>query len=112
MGLVIFFCRAFPFFFFRAKDEEAAGAGGTAGKPRGEALLSFVEKVAPPVAMTALAFNSVAAQLKTSPGEALPLLAASVFTGLVHLWRRNPLISIIGGTVVYMILERIISVCP
>jgi branched-subunit amino acid transport protein AzlD len=108
MALVIFFCRAFPFFFFRG-DGEAAGTGGTAGNPRGGALLSFVEKVAPPVAMTVLAFNSVAGQIRTSPGEALPLLAASFFTGLVHIWRRNPLISIIGGTAVYVILERILE---
>jgi branched-subunit amino acid transport protein AzlD len=106
MGLVIFLCRAFPFFFFRAGDEKAAGTGRPAGT--GEALLSFVEKVAPPVAMTVLAFNSVAAQIRTSPAEALPLLAASAFTGLVHIRRRNPLISIIGGTAVYMILERML----
>jgi branched-subunit amino acid transport protein AzlD len=107
MGLVIFFCRAFPFFFFRGSGK-AAGTGRTEGKPRGEALLSFVEKIAPPAAMTVLAFNSVAGQIKAGPDKTLPLLAASAFTGLVHLWRRNPLISIAGGTAVYMILEKLL----
>jgi branched-subunit amino acid transport protein AzlD len=36
------------------------------------------------------------------------VLAASVFTALTHLWRRNALISIIGGTLVYMVLIRVL----
>ncbi|MDR2739300.1 MAG: AzlD domain-containing protein [Treponema sp.] len=35
-------------------------------------------------------------------------MAASAFTALVHLWKRNSLISIIGGTLLYMILSRIL----
>jgi branched-subunit amino acid transport protein AzlD len=104
MGAAIFFCRVFPFLFFRGGNGEGAGAGG---KSRSRAFLSFVEKAVPPAAMTVLAFNSIAGQIRAGPDKTLPLLAASIFTGLVHLWRRNPLISIIGGTAVYMVLERI-----
>ena len=38
----------------------------------------------------------------------MPALAASASTVGLHLWRRNTLISIIGGTAVYMILIRLI----
>jgi branched-subunit amino acid transport protein AzlD len=33
-------------------------------------------------------------------------LAASILTALVHLLRRNPFISIFGGTAAYIALER------
>ena len=101
MGAVIFFCRVFPFIFFR----NGITAGNTGGR---KAFLNFVEKTVPPVAMAVLAFNSIAGSLKGNPGQGIPVLAAASFTALLHLWKRNPLISIIGGTALYMILERLI----
>jgi branched-subunit amino acid transport protein AzlD len=98
MGAVIFFCRAFPFFFFRSGDDPSP--------TRRDTLLAFVEKVVPPVAMTVLAFNALATPVKENPHEGIPVLIAAGFTALVHLWKRNPLISIFGGTAIYMILER------
>jgi branched-subunit amino acid transport protein AzlD len=92
MGAVILLCRAFPFLFFR---------GGKAGP-----FLAFVEKVVPPAAMTVLAFNALAAPLKDRP--ALTTLAAAALTALIHLWKRNPLLSIFGGTAVYMLLEKLV----
>jgi branched-subunit amino acid transport protein AzlD len=107
MGAVIFFCRVFPFFFFR----ERRGAGRNAS----DAFLALVEKTAPPVAMTVLAFNAISGPIKESLHTAVPMgtisipvLVASAFTALVHLWKRNALISIIGGTVVYMVLSRVL----
>jgi branched-subunit amino acid transport protein AzlD len=99
MGLVIFFCRIFPFLFFRSGNRS----------PRREALLAFVEKTAPPAAMTVLAFNAIGVPLKENPFQILPVLAASVLTAVLHLWKRNALISIIGGTVLYMILFHILQ---
>jgi branched-subunit amino acid transport protein AzlD len=119
MGAVIFFCRASPFLFFRDKspspgealsaqrDEADPKAGtGPAASRRVMALLEFVEKVVPPTAMTVLAFNSVAIPFKDNPRLGLPALIAAVFTALVHLWKRNSLISIFGGTLVYMLILR------
>jgi branched-subunit amino acid transport protein AzlD len=99
MGAVILFCRAFPFLFFR-KDE-----GGAPHKTKA-VFLNFVERTVPPVAMTVLAFNSLASPVKTNFREGIPVLAAAAFTALVHLWKRNPLLSILGGTALYMLLER------
>ncbi|MDR0877390.1 MAG: AzlD domain-containing protein [Treponema sp.] len=113
MGAVIFFCRAFPFLFFRNTGGEASdlwsanqGSVDHEKKSRRAALINFVEKVVPPVAMTVLAFNALAGPLKTDIKEGFPALIAAVITALLHLWRRNPLISIFGGTAVYMILQK------
>jgi branched-subunit amino acid transport protein AzlD len=97
MGAVILLCRAFPFLFFRNKDNADDMS----------VFLTFVEKTVPPAAMTVLACTSLAGFIHTNIRESVPALAAAVFTALVHIWRRNPLISIFGGTALYMILERI-----
>jgi branched-subunit amino acid transport protein AzlD len=106
MGAVIFFCRVFPFLFFR---EPPVKKDGNEGKTGGKAvILNFVEKTVPPVAMTVLAFNAMAGPIKGTPREIIPIAAAAGLTALVHVWKRNPLISIFGGTALYMILERVI----
>ena len=104
MGVVILLCRAFPFLFFRGKggDEDTGAKSG--GRT---AFLNFVEKTVPPAAMTVLACTSLAGPIHENIRESVPALTAAAFTALVHLWRRNPLISIFGGTALYMILERI-----
>jgi branched-subunit amino acid transport protein AzlD len=130
MGLVIFFCRLFPFLMFREKPKPSgetektatarSGEAETAEKSRGgpdspgktapfrrELFLNFVEKLAPPAAMTVLAFNAIAGSFKADLREGGPVLAAAALTALIHLWKRNPLFSIFGGTAGYMILERI-----
>lgn len=114
MGAAIFFCRVFPFLFFRGENDSAPETGNAPGIDavdrsgrRRAAFLAFVEKTVPPAAMTVLAFNSLSGPLKTNLREIIPALAAAVFTVIVHLWRRNPLISIFGGTALYMVLMRV-----
>jgi branched-subunit amino acid transport protein AzlD len=100
MGVMIFFCRVFPFLFFR----ERRGSGGKAS----ETFLSLVEKTAPPVAMTVLAFNAISGSIKEDIHTSIPVLTAAAITALLHLWKRNTLLSILGGTLVYMILSRVL----
>lgn len=38
----------------------------------------------------------------------LPSLTALAATVGLHLWKRNPMISILGGTILYMILSRVL----
>lgn len=100
MGAVILFCRVFPFLLF--------SRGGLDNRNKNKALgvfLDFVEKTVPPAAMTVLAFNALGGAF-TGDGfkDGFFVLAAAVFTALLHLWKRNFLISILGGTVLYMIL--------
>ncbi|MDR0598460.1 MAG: AzlD domain-containing protein [Treponema sp.] len=123
LGLVIFFCRVLPFIIFR--DE----TGGGAGHPGIRSFLDFVEALAPPVAMTVLAFNVLASPVRDLAGSLsleaggrgfagnlapflaglIPLAAGSLFTAAVHLWKRDALISVFGGTALYMALGRILG---
>ena len=125
MGAVIFFCRAFPFLFFSGvKFSQSKGSQSK----RIKAFLDFVERIAPPAAMTVLAFNALGISLRNligaigkmvlsvspSPGQtefrtSLAALIAAAITALIHLWKRNPLISIFGGTALYMILFRVLK---
>ena len=104
MGVVILFCRAVPFLFF---------PGGEKSSPRVKAFLGFVERTVPPVVMTILAFNAIGSgflgEVSGFLNDGILVLAASVFTALLHLWKRNSLVSIFGGTAVYMILQRIVQ---
>ena len=94
MGFVILFCRALPFLFLKR-----AGSSG---------IGSFVEKIVPPAAMTVLAYNALGSPFKENPLDGLLVLAASIFTAIIHLWKGNTLVSILGGTAVYMVLIRVV----
>ena len=111
MAAVIFLCRIFPFLFFGKNTDTAANTADAANRGAAEkrraVFLSFVEKTVPPVAMTVLAFNALAGPVKTGIGELVPSLAAGIFTAGIHLWKRNPLISIFGGTILYIVLIRL-----
>ncbi|MDR2768532.1 MAG: AzlD domain-containing protein [Treponema sp.] len=104
MGAVIFFCRLVPFLFFRGED--SGGKDSRGGK--GGRFLVLVEKTVPPVAMTVLAFNAMTAPIRETPLQALPVLAGAAFSALLHLWKRNALLSIPGGTALYMLFERLL----
>jgi len=104
MGAVILFCRALPFLLFFRE--------GSADRKRGKAMgvfLDFVEKIVPPAAMTVLAFNALGGAFIGNIPGGLFVLAASVFTAVLHLWKKNFLVSICGGTAFYIILQRIIT---
>jgi branched-subunit amino acid transport protein AzlD len=105
MGAVVFFCRVFPFLFF--KDRRPGGKQPASGRMNG--FRSLVEKAAPPVTMTVLAVNAMSSPIKENPPAALPVLAASLFTALIHLWKRNSFFSILGGTMVYILLNRVMA---
>jgi branched-subunit amino acid transport protein AzlD len=102
MGLVIFLCRVFPFLVFHGEKPEKDSKEPVF---RG---MEFVERVVPPVAMTTLAFNAIAASIKGASFESVPVITASIFTVLVHLWRRNSLISIFGGVAVYILVKQLL----
>ena len=95
MGAVVVFCRALPFLFFSREGEHKKGRG---------AFLDFVERVVPPVAMTVLAFNALGGAFRDGLANGLPALAAAAVTAVLHLWKGNYLVSILGGTILYMII--------
>jgi len=107
MGAVIFFCRAFPFIFFSRNKDTDSASGSSSEKSGIKRLIDFAEKIIPPVAMTVLTFNILGASFKADQPDGLLALGASAITAVLHLWKRNFLISILGGTAIYMILCRL-----
>ena len=112
MGAVILFCRAFPFLFFHSDLNSRKNQSSTAEKSGKSSMMAsfitFVEKVVPPAAMTVLAFNALGGAFRDSPGDGLLVCAASIFTALIHIWKRNSMVSIFGGTALYMILLNVL----
>ena len=86
--------RATPFLFF----------GGRGGVPR---VIASLGRALPPAIMAALVVYCMkGVPFGAFADGAKQLLAAACVVAL-HLWRRNTLLSIAGGTAVYMILIRL-----
>ena len=86
--------RVLPFLFF----------GGRGGVPR---VIASLGRALPAAIMAALVVYCMkGVPFGTFAGGAKQLLAAACVVAL-HLWRRNTLLSIAGGTAVYMILIRL-----
>lgn len=92
MGLVTLLCRATPFIFFM--------------KRRPPPILDFVQRYIPPMIMTILVLNSFKGLRFDRPPFGLPELAAGLFVAALQFWKRNALLSIVGGTGLYMALIR------
>ncbi|OJV66524.1 MAG: branched-chain amino acid transporter AzlD [Clostridiales bacterium 38-18] len=93
MSLVTYLTRLGPFILF--------------GKGRATPnWVIYIGKVLPPAVMGMLIVYSVKHVHISIVGEFLPVLFGIGVTVVLHLWKRNNLISIIGGTLVYMLLIR------
>ncbi len=91
MALVIFATRALPFLLFSRRDPPRA--------------LRFVEKYIPPMVMAILVVYCLKSVSFAAPPYGFAELAALSFVVAVHLWKNNPMISIFGGTIIYMFLK-------
>lgn len=90
------FTRAVPFLLF----------GGRRKMP---AALSRAAAALPPAIIAVLVIYCLKADiLAPGPGAAASLLAICA-TAAVHLWKRNTLLSISVGTIIYMVLIRIFA---
>ena len=98
VGVLSFLLRALPFLLF-------AGANGHI-----PATVRYVGTVLSPAAIAMLCVYCISGNLNdcgwTSPSQ-VAAWAGAFATVVLHLWRGNPLISILSGTVIYMILLRI-----
>lgn len=102
-ALIIFFERAFPFILFSKKNPPQ--------------IIHFIEKYIPPMVMAALLLyslkdinfvkNSNFVNSVDYKGF-VPYLVGVIFTVGLHIWKRNSLLSIFGGTIIYMILIRVL----
>ena len=89
------FTRALPFLFF----------GGNKGIP---GPIRYLGKILPPAIMAVLVVYCLKnISLLQAPFGAPELLACAL-TVILHVWKRNNLLSIAGGTIFYMILIQVV----
>jgi branched-subunit amino acid transport protein AzlD len=108
MGGAVLVCRFLPFILFSIKRK-----GGVS--PQEAAFFAFIEKSAPPAAMTVLAVHALLGPIAApSAGSfpammtaAAPALLAALLTALLRLFKLNALLCIGGGTALYMVLIRL-----
>lgn len=102
-GVIIFLERAFPFALFSRRNPPA--------------IIRFIEKYIPPMVMAALLFyclKDISFFIKvdnittTNLRGFLPYISGVFVTVVLHLWKKNSLLSICSGTVIYMILIRVL----
>lgn len=94
-AVVTFFTRVFPFIVF-GKGEKMHPA------------LAFIGRTLPLSVIAVLVVYCLKDAMFTSFAALWPQLVGVGVTVLLHLWKRNNLISIAGGTAVYMILIRLL----
>ncbi len=87
-------CRAFPFVIFARKEPPP--------------ILRFVEKYIPPMIIAILVVYCMKDIDFAVKPFGLTHLAALVVTVLLHLWKRNSMISIFGGTIFFMVLDKLL----
>ncbi|MBR1537767.1 MAG: AzlD domain-containing protein [Treponema sp.] len=101
IGVMMLLLRLLPFMIF--------------SKRKSPAFFSFIEKFIPALSIAVLfliCFKEKTVDLifkSTAPATEIPsvicALAASILTVLLHLWKKNAMISIFGGTILYMLLN-------
>ena len=99
VGVLSWCLRALPFLLFGGKGEP----------PR---IIAYIGRVLSPAAIAMLVVYCYAGYVQTDAAGLracfLPELSAGALTAALQLWRRNPLVSILAGTAVYMTLIRIV----
>lgn len=94
-AIVTLFIRAIPFVVFGGKREVLA-------------TVTYLGKVLPPAIMVILVIYCVKSINLFSGSHGIPeLLSIAVVAGL-HIWKKNTLLSIAVGTVLYMVLVQVV----
>lgn len=92
-ALMTFITRVIPFALFGGKKEMPNS-------------IHYLGKVLPPAIIATLIIYCLRnMDLSALPGSLSQVIAIAAVT-ILHLWKRNTLLSIAGGTVVYMILVQ------
>ncbi len=80
------------------------------GKKEVPSVITYLGKVLPPAIIATLIIYCVrSVDFTASPHGAAEIIAI-VVTALLHIWKKNTLISIGGGTILYMILVQFIFI--
>lgn len=95
MAIVTFLTRALPFLLF--------GRGGRV--PR---VVLYLGKYLPPAVIAMLIVYCLRGVNFVSTSGWVPSLIAAAAVVALHLWKKNNLLSIMGGTVLYMVLVQLV----
>lgn len=93
IALITFLCRVLPFLIFSGKNQLPG-------------MIASLEKQLPMTIMVLLVLYCIRNINFVSVSGWIPLCAASLVTVLVHIKKNNVLLSILAGTLLYMILIR------
>lgn len=93
-AVVTLILRAIPFIVF-------------GGKRKMPPKIKIVADSLPPAVMAVLVIYCIKGDIISIGPNTIPSLISVAFVVLVHLWRKNTLLSIFLGTVLYMILIRV-----
>ncbi len=78
------------------------------GKRENPPIVQYLGKVLPGAIMAMLVIYCLKGVSFSGLSGFLPELIACVLTALLHIWRRNTLLSIVSGTVAYMLLVQLV----
>ena len=95
MSLVTILLRSLPFLVFRKKVP---------------AFITYLGRVLPSAIIGMLVIYCLKDTVITSAPFGLPELIAGVMVVLLQAWKRNALLSILCGTVIYMLLVQLIFI--
>ncbi|MFV0550295.1 MAG: branched-chain amino acid transporter permease [Anaerorhabdus sp.] len=73
-------------------------------------IISYLAKVLPPAMMGLLVIYCLKNISLIVTPYGIPELSAITFTSIIHLWKRNVLLSIGTGTLIYMFLIQVIFI--
>lgn len=94
MAVVTILTRAAPFLFFARRSPPP--------------VLAYLQAYLPPVLMTILVLSAFRTIAWAEAPHGLPAIAGVAVTAILHLWRRNTLLSICCGTALYIALSRLL----
>ena len=93
MAVVTFLTRALPFLLF--------GRGGDPPK-----VVLYLGRFLPPAVIAMLIVYCYRNTSFAAPGGWAPGLIAGAAVVLLHVWKKNNMLSIVGGTILYMFLVQ------
>ena len=93
MALITFLTRAMPFLLFDRGDEPPA-------------IVLYLGRVLPPAIIAMLIIYCLKGVTFATLGGWVPAAVSCVVVVLLHLWKGNDLLSIFGGTILYMVLVQ------
>lgn len=94
MALVTFLLRALPFVAFRTRKTPA--------------YIDYLGKYLPYAVMAMLVVYCLKGTEILSGSHGIPELIAVLAVAMIHIWKKNTALSVIAGTMIYMILIRIL----